>query len=46
MWFYPTTGSSVVNRMVAYNYFDSISQRPVWTVGTLARTMGKTLSIW
>jgi hypothetical protein len=39
MWFYPTTGSSVVNRMVAYNYFDSSSQRPVWTVGTLARTM-------
>ena len=39
MWFYPTTGSSVVNRMVAYNYFDSSSQRPVWTVGSLARTM-------
>ena len=39
MWFYPTVGSSVVNRMVAYNYFDSSPQRPVWTVGTLARTM-------
>jgi hypothetical protein len=39
MWFYPTTGSSVVNRMVVYNYFDSSPQRPVWTVGTLARTM-------
>ena len=39
MWFYPTTGSSVVNRMVAYNYFDSSPQRPVWTVGSLARTM-------
>jgi hypothetical protein len=25
--------------MVAYNYFDSSSRRPVWTVGTLARTM-------
>ena len=25
--------------MVAYNYFDSSSQRPVWTNGTLARTM-------
>ena len=23
----------------AYNYFDSSPQRPVWTVGTLARTM-------
>jgi hypothetical protein len=39
IWFYPTSSSSVVNRMVAYNYFDSSSQRPVWTVGTLARTM-------
>ena len=39
MWFYPTSSSSVVNRMVAYNYFDSTPQRPVWTVGTLARTM-------
>jgi len=39
IWFYPTTGSSVVNRMVAYNYFDSSPQRPVWTNGTLARTM-------
>ena len=25
--------------MVSYNYFDSSPQRPVWTVGTLARTM-------
>ena len=39
MWFYPTSSSSVVNRQVTYNYFDSSPQRPVWTVGTLARTM-------
>jgi len=39
IWFYPTTGSSVVNRQVTYNYFDSSPQRPVWTVGSLARTM-------
>ena len=39
VWFYPTSTSSVVNRMVTYNYFDSTPQRPVWTVGTLARTM-------
>ena len=39
MWFYPTSTSSVVNRMVAYNYFDSSPQRPVWTNGTLSRTM-------
>jgi hypothetical protein len=46
MWFYPTTGSSVVNRMVCYNYFDSSSQRPVWTVGTLARTMWEDSAIF
>ena len=39
IWFYPTSTSSVVNRIVAYNYFDSSQQRPVWTNGTLARTM-------
>ena len=39
MWFYPETGSSVVNKMVCYNYFDSSPRRPVWTIGTLARTM-------
>ncbi len=39
IWFYPTSGSSVVNKQVTYNYFDSSPQRPVWTVGSLARTM-------
>ena len=39
MWFYPESSSSVVNRMVCYNYFDSTPKRPVWTVGSLARTM-------
>ena len=38
MWFYPTANSAVVNRMVCYNYQDSSPQRPIWTVGTLART--------
>ena len=46
IWFYPETGSSVVNRMVAYNYFDSSPQRPVWTVGSLARTMWKDSAIF
>ena len=46
MWFYPTTGSSVVNRQVTYNYFDSSPQRPVWTVGTLARTMWEDSAIF
>jgi len=46
MWFYPTSSSSVVNRMVAYNYFDSSPQRPVWTIGTLARTMWEDSAIF
>jgi hypothetical protein len=46
MWFYPQSSSSVVNRMVAYNYFDSSPQRPVWTVGTLARTIWKDSAVF
>jgi len=38
MWFYPTANSAIVNKMVCYNYQDSSPQRPIWTVGTLART--------
>jgi hypothetical protein len=38
MWFYPSSSSGTVNRMVAYNYLDSSNERPVWTTGTLART--------
>jgi len=38
MWFYPNSGSGTVNRMVCYNYLDSTAERPVWTVGTLARS--------
>ena len=38
MWFYPSSSSGTVNRMVAYNYLDSSSERPVWTSGTLARS--------
>ena len=38
MWFYPTANSGVVNKMVCYNYQDSSPRRPIWTIGTLART--------
>jgi hypothetical protein len=38
MWFYPSSDSGTVNRVVAYNYLDSSSERPVWTTGTLARS--------
>ena len=38
IWFYPNSGSGTVNRMVDFNYLDSTPERPVWTVGTLARS--------
>ena len=37
-WFYPNSGSNVVNRVVTYNYIESSPQRPIWTTGTLDRT--------
>jgi len=46
IWFYPTSTSSVVNRMVAYNYFDSSPQRPVWTNGSLSRTMWRDSAVF
>tara|TARA_Y100001973_G_C5072008_1_gene268055 strand:- start:10 stop:789 length:780 start_codon:yes stop_codon:yes gene_type:complete len=46
IWFYPGANSQVVNKMVAYNYFDSSPARPVWTVGTLARTMWKDSAVF
>jgi len=30
MWFYPGSGSNVVNRCVLYSYLDSTSERPIW----------------
>ena len=46
MWFYPSATSGVVNKMVCYNYQDSSPQRPIWTVGTLARTVWKDSAIF
>ena len=46
MWFYPSGTSDVVNKMVCYNFFDSSPQRPVWTVGTLARTMWRDSAVF
>jgi len=46
IWFYPTSSSSVVNRQVTYNYFDSSPQRPVWTIGTLSRTVWKDSAVF
>jgi len=46
IWFYPSANSQVVNKMVAYNYFDSSTKRPVWTIGSLARTMWKDSAVF
>jgi len=37
-WFYCTSASDAVNRVVTYNYLDSpVYKRPIWTTGTLPR---------
>jgi hypothetical protein len=46
IWFYPSATSNVINKQVSYNYFDSSPQRPVWTVGTLARTMWRDSAVF
>jgi len=37
-WFYCSNSSQVVDRMVTYNYLDSSTKQPIWTIGSLART--------
>ena len=38
-WFYCSTGSDVVDRVVTYSYVESkMYKRPIWTTGTLNRT--------
>ena len=38
-WFYCSTGSDVVDRVVTYSYVESkMYKRPIWTTGTLDRT--------
>ena len=37
-WFYCSSGSTVIDRCVTYNYVESTPQRPVWTTSTLDRT--------
>jgi len=46
IWFYPSATSDVIDKQVSYNYFDSTPQRPVWTVGTLARTMWRDSAVF
>jgi hypothetical protein len=37
-WFYCSSGATVVDRCVTFNYFESSGERPVWTTSTLDRT--------
>jgi len=38
-WYYCSTGSNVVDRVVTYNYLESVMlKKPIWYTGTLART--------
>ena len=45
-WFYCSEGSTILDRSVTYNYFDSTPARPVWTTGTLARGTWKDSAIF
>ena len=38
-WFYCSNGSNVVDRVVTYNYLESVMlKKPIWYTGSLART--------
>ena len=45
-WFYCTESSTVVNRVVTYNYQESSPERPIWTTGTLDRTTWQDSSVF
>ncbi len=37
-WFYCSSGATVIDRCVTFNYVESTGERPVWTTSTLDRT--------
>ena len=45
-WFYCTENSTVVDRVVTYNYQESVPERPIWTTGTLDRTTWQDSSVF
>jgi len=46
-WYYCTNGSNVVDRVVTYNYLESVMlKKPIWYTGTLARTAWSDSSIF
>ena len=46
-WYYCTDGSNVVDRVVTYNYLETmLAKQPVWYTGSLARTAWADSSIY
>jgi hypothetical protein len=46
-WFYCSSGSNVVDRVVTYNYLESgMLKKPIWYTGSLARTAWEDSSIF
>jgi hypothetical protein len=46
-WYYCSSGSNVVDRVVTYNYLESVMlKKPIWYSGTLARTAWSDSSIF
>jgi len=46
-WYYCTSGSNVVDRVVTYNYMETLlAKQPVWYTGSLARTAWADSSIY
>ena len=46
-WFYCSSGSNVVDRVVTYNYLESVMlKKPIWYTGSLPRTAWEDSSIY
>jgi hypothetical protein len=46
-WYYCSSGSDVIDRVVTYNYLESVMlKKPIWYTGTLARTAWADSSIF
>jgi len=45
-WFYCSSASDIVDKVVTFNYLDSSKERPIWTTGTLARTAWEDSSLF
>ena len=46
-WFYPSANSNVVDRVVTYNYLESVMlKKPIWYTGSLPRTAWEDSSIF